>query len=516
MIKTVITDMSCEDANGFFLREKNYCSLDLPKYFDFQLLLDKINERYTSAGYRVIKQNSHFWLDIPEIKGSKDWPSNHNDVSCHLVVNKDGHYDWRSLQILNPILYVIIVNEITQKDNWKQITDRFRIFQLNSRIKCMSLPFSKSDGGSSDKGETITNWWSETEQQSLELSMRYKYMLSTDITNCYGSIYTHAISWALHGKQYAKEKRNDDIIGNRIDAIIRWFTYGETCGIPQGSVLMDFIAEMVLGYIDYELTKKIYENLHEDIDYTILRYRDDYKIFANTKEDVAKIAKLLTTELEDVNFRLNPSKTCITDHIIQGALKPDKFYWMEAKTELPNLQKHLLLIHSLSEKHPNSGSLITALKKFFDRITPETFVKDNSSSNVLSAIMIDIIYHNPKVYPVAIPILGRILDLQGCQILRKDVLKRLNDKISTVPYTQFADLWLQRLTIKQDRSTEYSAPLCKVAYDNQVKIWNNEWASGDLKTIVDSTSIINDDVIKKMNESPDSKEIEIFMDKYNL
>jgi len=54
-------------------------------------------------------------------------------------------------------------------------------------------------------------------------------------------------------------------------------TYGQTNGIPQGSVLMDFIAEIVLGYTDLELSHKINQLKIED--YQIIRYRDDYRIF---------------------------------------------------------------------------------------------------------------------------------------------------------------------------------------------------------------------------------------------
>jgi hypothetical protein len=50
--------------------------------------------------------------------------------------------------------------------------------------------------------------------------------------------------------------------------------YGQTNGIPQGSVLMDFIAEMVLGYIDERLS----ECLDKNMNYHIIRYRDDYRI----------------------------------------------------------------------------------------------------------------------------------------------------------------------------------------------------------------------------------------------
>jgi hypothetical protein len=49
--------------------------------------------------------------------------------------------------------------------------------------------------------------------------------------------------------------------------------------LPQGSVLMDFIAEMVLGYIDECLS----ECLDENMNYHIIRYRDDYRIFTNNK-----------------------------------------------------------------------------------------------------------------------------------------------------------------------------------------------------------------------------------------
>ena len=34
-------------------------------------------------------------------------------------------------------------------------------------------------------------------------------MFVTDITNCYASMYTHTIAWALMGKEKAKEKKQD-------------------------------------------------------------------------------------------------------------------------------------------------------------------------------------------------------------------------------------------------------------------------------------------------------------------
>ncbi len=100
-------------------------------------------------------------------------------------------------------------------------------------------------------------------------------------TDCYGSIYTHSVPWAIHTKPIAKllsSRTNYSLIGNLIDKHLRDMAFGQTNGIPQGSVLMDFIAEMVLGYADSEISIRIQEANIED--YHIIRYRDDYRIFS--------------------------------------------------------------------------------------------------------------------------------------------------------------------------------------------------------------------------------------------
>jgi hypothetical protein len=46
-------------------------------------------------------------------------------------------------------------------------------------------------------------------------------------------------------QKFAKRNRSDKkSIGNIIDTAMQGMNYGQTNGIPQGSVLMDFIAEM--------------------------------------------------------------------------------------------------------------------------------------------------------------------------------------------------------------------------------------------------------------------------------
>ena len=146
--------------------------------------------------------------------------------------------------------------------------------------------------------------------------------------------------------------------------------HGQTNGIPQGSVLMDFIAEMVLGYADLQLSEKIQAEKIDD--YQIVRYRDDYRIFVNNPEDGDRILKCLTEVMIDLGLKLNATKTKASSAVIRASIKPDKLEWLfrnsSNKTTQTNPQKHLLTIHDHALQFPNSGSLLGALDDFHKKI----------------------------------------------------------------------------------------------------------------------------------------------------
>lgn len=106
-------------------------------------------------------------------------------------------------------------------------------------------------------------------------------------------------------------------------------SFGQTNGIPQGSVLMDFIAEIVLGFGDYLLTLEL--DRLGITDYKIIRYRDDYRIFTNNPQLSSEIAKVLSEVLSKLNFKLNSAKTNSTDDVVLGSLKSDKVHWIYNK-----------------------------------------------------------------------------------------------------------------------------------------------------------------------------------------
>lgn len=516
MNKTSIIEMTNEEAKRFFMRSNNYCNLDLPVYFNFQPILDGLSSELEKGWALNAKCSNISKGNISLL----NHPEEHENVNYKLYSNKDGKYAWRPLQIINPFVYIVLVNLITDADNWKHICSRIHKIRKKKSVVCYSLPFDEKES-EVDKKDIIINWWKEIEQQSIKMSIDYKYMLNTDITDCYGALYTHAISWALHGIPASKDKKNrGKLLGDKIDTILRWSTFNQTNGIPQGSVLMDFIAEIVLCYADDMLVDKIkeYNTTNKGSkslqigDYKILRYRDDYRIFTHTQEEAARIAKILSSVLADLNFKLNVQKTFITDKIITSAIKPDKIYWNKAKNSQSPLQKHLLLIHGLSEDYPNSGSIIRALSEFLERIYPLKVLKEYDT-DVLIAILIDIAYRNPKTYPHVIAIIGKMLTIESDQTKRKEIINRILRKFDSVPNTEYLQIWIQRLTIVEDRKKVFNSKLCQALYDKDVSIWDNGWLHSDFKKIIESKGIVDESVLGKLPASPSVSEVNVFANK---
>jgi hypothetical protein len=279
---------------------------------------------------------------------------------------------------------------------------------------------------------------------------------------------------------------------------------------------MDFIAEMILGYADAKLTCKIQnynrkETKNKIEDYHILRYRDDYRIFAKNQQTLIKIAKLLTETLFELNFKLNSQKTYISDNIVKDVIKPDKLYWNESKQTAKSLQKHLFLIHSLSEKHPNSGSLLTALTNFLEeRVYPIKLFKEENSK-VLVSILIDIAFKNPRTYPVIMAIISKILSLEINPETVNKILDTIESKFDKIPNVGHLQVWLQRLTIKTDREDNYTEILCKKVKNNDLKIWNVDWLSKEsTKKIMNDISIIDNEKINELEQVIEPNEIKIF------
>ena len=504
---TRILDLNHSDAGQFFLKEESYFNFDLPTYFVFENLLQAVSAHI--GGQDLSTLYSTYNHEQGQTK--RHFPAEFEDVNYKFLNNRDGKFAWRPFQLIHPALYVSLVNKITEQTNWNLIVTRFVQFQANPNIRCYSIPL-RSDDQHSDKATSISQWWQAIEQQSLELALKYEYVLHTDISDCYGSIYTHSVPWAIHSKPIAKAQRRDmNLIGNSIDKHLQDMAYGQTNGIPQGSVLMDFIAEMVLGYVDLELSDKIRQDNIQD--YEIIRYRDDYRIFSNNPQTAEHITKLLTEILIEIGMRLNAQKTVVSNNVIKNSIKSDKLYWISSRKGAKGIQEHLLIIYNLSEQYLNSGSLSKALSTFYKRI--KGIRETNQNITVLVSILVDIMYKNPRTYPIASAILSKLLSLIPDNDKKNEILDLVSQKFEKIPNTGHIKIWLQRLTIKLDRQRQYAERLCQKVNNQSLQIWNSDWLDSNLKTLIETTAIIDEAVIADIDIVIAKEEVELFKSEYD-
>ena len=466
-----VLDMPAKEARTFFLKPESYCRLDLPPYFDFRPVLRRVEKVLAAKSLASLKLK----------------PRSCEGVNYTIYSNKDGRYAWRPFQLVHPVIYVDLVNRLTEPKAWSEIQSRFVKFAQDPRIRCLSIP-QQSLTMRKDQGAQILHWWQGIEQATIELALDFNHVLHADIADCYASIYTHSIAWALHGKLLAKEKKKDkSLIGNMIDGYIQDMQHGQTNGIPQGSVLLDLIAEMVLGYADLMLSQRLRKEHITDV--KILRYRDDYRIFVNDTQVAEVILKMLTEVLIDLGLKLNASKTTNTHAVIGSALKLDKREWMRRRQRDRNIQKHLLLIHCHGTDFPNAGSLLLALDEFYKRLVS---LKSVQNSMQLISIAIDIGYGSPRCFAACAAIVSKLLSTLQTKQKRLAAVDRIRKKLNQLPNNGHLEVWLQRISHHFDPTIGYREKLCSLVEGRKVDLWNSTWITdAKLKKAVDPDSIVN-------------------------
>ena len=186
---------------------------------------------------------------------------------------------------------------------------------------------------------------------------------------------------------------------------------------------------------------------------------------------------------------------------------------MSAKKGAKSIQEHLLIIHNLSELHPNSGSLEKALSRFYNRIKSINETKQNIS--VLVSILVDIMFKNPRTYPIASAILSKLLSLMPEADKKNELLSLVARKFEKIPNTGHIKIWLQRITIKLDRQIQYSEKLCEKVNNASLEIWNSDWLENNLKTLIEATAIIDETVIASIDLVIAKEEVELFKTEYD-
>ena len=515
-----ILSLNHTEAMDFFLKSEQYHGFELPEYFVFDDLLQNVKNAVGETPYEECLQEGMSPEQLP-------------DVNLDILLNKDGRYAVRPIILANPFLYYFLVREICNEQSWTVVKQLFETFTVPHITSC-ALPVIPKTKEPFHKSTTILNWWNTLEQRSIELSLEYRYMFVTDITNCYGSVNPQAFDWAFSFKDTEFEQKTKNPIAKNIQKFLRAFQQGRNIGIPQGSAIFDFIGEIILGYSDLLLHEAIRK---EGIttSYEIIRYRDDYRIFCNDKDVLEKISYILQHILESLNFRMNSKKTKISESIVTDSIKADKLAYIyntpifnKKGVDFDSFEKHLLYILMFARQYPDSGSIKTMLSDIDKRIEEwlkpqtrevstinledtnnaiekrlETYQRKliGGSVRAMSAVCVQIALENVGCSHYALRVLSRMVDSLEEEQEKRDIIDKVYTKLCNQPNSDYNQLWLQNITYQNDKKkgvSPYNIRLCKVVMGENVELWNNSWLKKDLTKNYKQTSVVCNEVLKKV------------------
>lgn len=195
----------------------------------------------------------------------------------------------RSLTIPHPLAYAHIC--LCIHDIWEHLD------YIAKNKTSLIRPHQHKDGRLviMDYEESI-----EKAQRTARFGFGRRFLVRTDISNCFPSIYSHAIPWATVGFAHAKaHKKYKAEWFNQLDEKLRWMKRNETQGIAIGPATSNVLSEVILAKVDEALNK----------DFVFVRFIDDYTAYCRTEEETQEFIRWLTEELSNYKLLLNIGKT---------------------------------------------------------------------------------------------------------------------------------------------------------------------------------------------------------------
>lgn len=527
-VKTIF-ELSADEALDFLMQNDRYVTTEMPEYLNFDPVLAFAREHIADTSIDKCLKDIN--------------PENMSDANYDIMLNKDGRYAVRVLSLSNPFLYYLLAREICTPEHWAAILDDFKVFGSAPHIQAVGIPVIPADKENFHKATTILNWWNRFEQMAVKLSLDYRYMFVTDITNCYGTIELQTVEKALSRKGTASEVD----VKTDIVRILTMLRQGRNIGLPQGSTLYDIVAEIVLGYADM-LLREALERDGITEGYEILRYRDDYKVFANDKDLLERISYTLQHVLEGLNLRLNSAKTRISDSIITDSIKPDKLAYIyntpiynnKKCCDFDGIQKQLLFILQFGRQYPNCGQLRMLLSKLSQWIEEyiENVAKNQKSKAkpkveakpgeedaedkktqkrpgtiiedimVMSAIAAQIAAENLNSAHYALKIISQMLSTisaeqveNGKQASKDEIVTKVLNRLGSMQNSDYLKIWLQNLAVKAEYKGDYSFAdgkgngLCHLVCGADANLWNNSFLAPAYLEGFDATAVVDDAVL---------------------
>lgn len=323
----------------------------------------------------------------------------------------------RRLGILNPISYFGLAREISE--NWAFIRDFLRQSRVSAFRPVYDLFGERAFFGIDFR---------RVDESEADILARYDSCLKTDVTRYYPSIYTHAIGWALFGKENAKASLGKppykNSLGDRLDTLVRKCQDNQSVGIPIGPDTSRILGEIIGVAIESRLKGEL-----PCFEERSLRYVDDIAIGFSAEESADHLQSVLMSALSYYELDINVDKTTV---IGRNATTPPE--WIPTlrqfrlgrgtKYKRETLDDFFKTAIILSEEHPKESVLPYAVKR------SRSFRVDNELWPYYESLLLRVARKNATAIPAVTQILVE-RNYEGYPISRDRVGRFVSDLIRT-------------------------------------------------------------------------------------
>jgi hypothetical protein len=349
-----------------------------------------VKEGLLKSNYFPLQKNRN--EELPAIFNSRAFSPDIADELVSIKLRSGGYDDLsfnvtrfnnvhRKISIPHPLPYAHLVNSITE--NWDSIS------HIEKNENSIIRPLKHKDG------RIIVMTYEQPNRKTKrynDSSKGKKFIVHSDISNFYPSIYTHSIPWALLGLQAAKLNQSGGF-ENELDQHQRMMKRNETTGVAIGPGTSNIISEIILYEVDKRLKDKGYE---------FYRFIDDYTAFCSTYEESESFIRDLSEFLSIYGLLLNIKKT-----EIKKLPKPTSADWVSDLGSRISQRKKVNEFYcikmldyalELQEKKPGGSILKFTLKSLINKATPKAKI-------ALLDYSVNLTMH----YPILLPLIGDLL-----------------------------------------------------------------------------------------------------------
>lgn len=390
-------EISSENNNG------QNSSLQIPtvkKYSDFlqEITADELYEKLIKYGL--------FSSKLPDIFDVSMFFDEYKNVDKDSYNKKPfGYIQYASMRNINiprpigiptPMGYDRLCKCL--KENWENIKTFFESATKNHAYTISRIHIRKMPNNNAIFNMNFKNWKEDGSPES-ELAIGKRFLVCADVSKCFPSIYTHALSWALAGKQTAKQnKLNRKIWYNQIDHYVQYSKNGETHGILIGPHASNILSEVILCKVDEKLSNN----------WEYIRHIDDFKCYVKTREEADRFLIELNNALREYGLSINHEKTKILELPVADVehwsvqIRDREIYFRNTgrRVDYKDISSFFNFCISLMSNNKDNASIIfyslRMIKKY--ELTPNA--KKYLTQKIISLSLI---------YPYIVPMLGKLI-----------------------------------------------------------------------------------------------------------